>query len=66
MKKLKDSVYKNVVTNVRHKVYVDISFNKYCIRHKIKRTESKLHRVGTDGVCKISFSCFDDKVHIRY
>ena len=31
------------------------------MRHKIKRTQSKLHRIGTYDVCKILLSCFDDK-----
>ena len=31
------------------------------MRHKMKRTQSKLHRIGTYDVCKISLSCFDDK-----
>ena len=31
------------------------------IRHKVKRIQSKLHRIGTYDVCKISLSCFDDK-----
>ena len=33
------------------------------IRHKMKRTQSKLHRIGT-YVCKISLFCFDDKKYI--
>ena len=27
----------------------------------MKRIQSKLHKIGTYGVCKISLSCFDDK-----
>ena len=27
----------------------------------MKRIQSKLHGIGTYNVCKISFSCFDDK-----
>ena len=30
----------------------------------MKRIQSKLHRIGTDDVCKISLSCFDDKRYI--
>ena len=30
----------------------------------MKRTQSKLHRVVTCDVCKISLSCFDDKGYI--
>ena len=31
--------------------------------HKMKRNQSKLHKIGT-YVCKISLSCFDDKRYI--
>ena len=34
------------------------------MRHKMKRIQSKLHRIGTYDVCKISLSCFDDKRYI--
>ena len=30
-------------------------------RHEMKRIQSKLHRVGTYDVCKVSVSCFDDE-----
>ena len=30
----------------------------------MKRTQSKLHKIGTYDVCKISLSCFDDKRYI--
>ena len=30
----------------------------------MKRIQSKLHRIGTYYVCKISLSCFDDKIYI--
>ena len=39
-------------------------FNKKMIIHKVKRTESKLHKIGTYNICKISLSCFDDKRHV--
>ena len=31
------------------------------IRHKMKIIQSKLHKIGTYEVCKISLSCFNDK-----
>ena len=31
------------------------------IRHKMKRIQSKLHKIGTYNICKISLFCFDDK-----
>ena len=36
------------------------------ITHNMKRIPSKLHRIGTYDVCKISLSCFDDKRYILY
>ena len=37
---------------------------KKMIRHKMKRIQSKLHKIGTYDVCKISLSCFDDKIYV--
>ena len=37
---------------------------KNTIRHKIKRIQSKLHRIGTYDDYKISLSYFDDKRYI--
>ena len=34
------------------------------MRHKMKRIRSKLHKIGTYDVWKISLSCFDDKTYI--
>ena len=31
------------------------------MRHNMKRTQNKLHRIGTYHVFKISLSCFDNK-----
>ena len=36
-------------------------FNKKVKGDKMKRIYSKLQRIRTYEVCKISFSCFDDK-----
>ena len=30
----------------------------------MKRIQSKLHKIATYEVCKISLSCFDDKTYI--
>ena len=38
-------VNKNVIKNTRQKEYVDVLFNKCFIRHKMKRIQSKLHRI---------------------
>ena len=63
IKKVK-GVNKNVVKNTRHKEFIGVSFNNEGIRHKMKRIQSKLHRIGTYEVCKISLSSFDDKRYI--
>ena len=42
----------------------DVLFKKKVIRHNMKRIKSKLHRIGTYNVCKISLSCFDDKRYV--
>ena len=55
---------KGVNKKIRHKEFVDFLFNKKLIRHNIKRIQSKLHRIGTYDVCKISLSCFDDKRYV--
>ena len=44
--------------------YIDVLFNIKIMKHKMKRIQSKLHKIGTYDVCKISFSCFSDKRYI--
>ena len=34
------------------------------IRHKMKRIQSKKHKLGTYEIDKISLSCFDDKTYV--
>ena len=46
------------VKKAKHKEFVDVLFNKKITRHKMKRIKSKLHKIGTYNVCKISLSCF--------
>ena len=52
---------KGVNKKLKHSKFVDVLFNKKVIRHNMKRIQSKLHRLGTYDVFKISLSCFDDK-----
>ena len=49
---------------IRYKEFVAFLFNKKVIRHNMKRIPSKLHRIGTYDVCKISLSCFDNKRYV--
>ena len=62
--KKSEGVNKNVVKNTRHKRICCFLFNKNLIRHRMKRIQSKLRRIGTYDVCKISLSCFDDRRYI--
>ena len=61
-----EEVTKAKVVNkkIRLKEFVDVLFNKKAIRHNMKRIQSKLNRIGTYDVCKISLSYFDDKRYI--
>ena len=48
---------KGVNKEIRHKEFVDVLLNKKVIRHNMKRIQSRLHKIGTYKVCKISLSC---------
>ena len=57
-------VNKSVLKNTRHKEFVEVLFNKKLMRHRTKIIQSKLRRIGTYDICKISLSCFDDKRYV--
>ena len=40
--------------------FEDVLFNKRIIKHKMKRIQSKKHKLGTYEIDKISLSCFED------
>ena len=42
----------------------DVLVNEKIIRHKMKRIQSKKHKLGTYEINKISLSCFDDKRYV--
>ena len=44
--------------------FKDVLSNKKIIRHKMKRIQSKKHKLGTYEIDKISLSCFDDKRYV--
>ena len=44
--------------------FKDVLFNKKIIRHKMKRIQSKKHKLGTYEIDKISLSCFDHKRYV--
>ena len=41
--------------------FKDVLFNKKPIRQKLKRIQTKKHKIGTYEIDKISLLCFDDK-----
>ena len=41
-----------------------VLFNQKFIRHRMKRTQSKKHKLGTYEIDKISLSCFDNKIYV--
>ena len=55
---------KGINKKIRHKEFVDVLLNKKVIRLNMKRIQSKLHRIGTYDVCRISLPCFDDKRYV--
>ena len=44
--------------------FKDVLFNKKFIRHKMKRIQSKKHKLGTYEIDKVSLSRFDDKRYV--
>ena len=44
--------------------FKDVLFNKKIIRHKMKRIQSKEHKLGTYEIDKIPLSCFDNKRYV--
>ena len=44
--------------------FIDTLFNKKIIRHKMRRIQSKNHKLGTYEISKISLSYFDDKRYV--
>ena len=44
--------------------FKDTLFNKKIMRHKMKRIQSKKHKLGTYEINKISLLCFDDKRYV--
>ena len=44
--------------------FKDVLFNKKIITQKMKKIQSKKHKLGTYEIDKISLSCFDDKRYV--
>ena len=52
---------KEVNTATEFSEFRDTLFNKKITRHKIKKIQSKKHKLGTYEINKRSLSCFHDK-----
>ena len=55
---------KGVSIAIEFNKFEDVLFVKKSIRHKMKRIQSKKHKLGTYEIDKISLSCFDDKRYV--
>ena len=55
---------KGINLKPRHQEYVDVLFSKKIARHKMKRIQSKSHKIGSYELNKISLSCFGYKRYI--
>ena len=55
---------KGVNKKIRYNEFVNVLFNTRVIRHNMERIQSKLDRIGTYDVCKISLSGFDHKRYV--
>ena len=52
---------KEVSIAIEFNKFKNVLFGKKIIRHKMKRIQSKKHKLGTYEINKIFLSCFDDK-----
>ena len=52
---------KGVNIAIEFNEFKSVLFGKKVIRHKMKRIQSKKHKLGSYEIDKISLSCFDDK-----
>ena len=67
MKKIDGKEYntaKGVSIATEFDKFIDVLFNKKIIRHRMKRIQTKKHKLGTNEIDKISLSCFDDKRYV--
>ena len=54
---------RNVVETIIHKEHKEALLNNRCIRHSVRRIQSKDQRIGTHEIKQISLSCFDDNIY---
>ena len=56
---------KGVSIAIEFNKFKDVLFNKKVIKHKMKRIQSKKHKLGTYKIEKMALSCFDYKRCVR-
>ena len=67
MKKIVGKEYntaKGVSITTEFDKFKDVLFNEKIIRHKMKRIQSKKHKLGTYEIDKIPAPCFGDKIYV--
>ena len=47
----------NAVATVSHNKYKDVLLNQKCLRHSMNRIQSKIYKIGTYEINKISVPC---------
>ena len=57
--------YEGVSIATEFDKFKDVLFNEKIIRHRMKRIQSKKHKLGTYEIDKISLSCFGNKRCLR-
>ena len=60
----KSNTAKGVNITTEFNEFRDTLFNKKVLRHKMKRIQSKKHKLETYEINKKSLSCFDDKIFV--
>ena len=53
-----------MITATEFDKFKDVLFGEQIITHKMKRTQSKKHKLGVYEIDKIYLSCFEDKRYV--
>ena len=53
-----------MITATESDKFKDVLFGEQIITHKMKRTQSKKHKLGVYEIDKIYLSCFEDKRYV--
>ena len=58
------NIAKGVNISTEFNEFKNVLLNKKIVRHKMRRIQSKKHKLGTYEIEKIFLSCFDDKRYV--